>query len=173
MSEGPLYGLSQVCCDLNFQPHPQTISPNMMIRSPTPPAAFEPAPDRSVRIGARHMRPSLQSKSQPCESSRWRLSTQGPSIPQSKVIFGRFRQLLAINAHKMALKTRKRLQERAWDTPTQGLLWEPAGWVSLHRTNPRQSAASAPEPACTVNVGRVWHLRSAFNKSTGRGGSRS
>jgi hypothetical protein len=32
-------------------------------------------------------------------------ATQGPSNPQSKVIVGRFRQLLAINAHKMAPST--------------------------------------------------------------------
>ena len=50
-------------------------------------------------------------------------STQGPSIPQSKVIFGRFCQLLAMNANKMATRTSNRLQERVWDSPTKGLLW--------------------------------------------------
>ena len=40
-----------------------------------------------------------------------------PFEPQSKVNFGRFRRLLAINAHKMAPRTSKRLQERAWDNP--------------------------------------------------------
>ena len=28
-----------------------------------------------------------------------------------------------MNAHKMAPRTSKRLQERAWDTPTKGLMW--------------------------------------------------
>ena len=49
-------------------------------------------------------------------------TTQGPSNPQSKVIFGRFRQLSAINAHKMAPRTDIRLQERARDAPMKGLL---------------------------------------------------
>ncbi len=50
-------------------------------------------------------------------------STQGPSNPQSKVIFGRFRQLFEMNAHKMAPSTGQWLQVRVWDTPTKGLLW--------------------------------------------------
>ena len=50
-------------------------------------------------------------------------STQGPWYPQSKVIFGRYRQLLAINAHKMAPSTGRWLQERVWDAPTKGLQW--------------------------------------------------
>ena len=50
-------------------------------------------------------------------------TTQGPSIPQLKIIFGRSCQLFAINAHKMVPRTSKRLQERAWDTSTKGLLW--------------------------------------------------
>jgi hypothetical protein len=45
------------------------------------------------------------------------------ALRTSKVIFGRVRQLLAINAHKMAPRTGKRLQERARDNPTKGLLW--------------------------------------------------
>ena len=53
-------------------------------------------------------------------------STQGPWYPQSKVIFGRFPQLLAINAYKMAPSTGQWLQERVWDAPTKGLLWVPA-----------------------------------------------
>ena len=40
-----------------------------------------------------------------------------------KSIFKRPCQVLAINAHKMAPRTSKRLQERAWDAPTKGLLW--------------------------------------------------
>ena len=51
------------------------------------------------------------------------VATQGPWYPQSKVIFGRFRQLLAINAYKMAPSTGQWLQERVWDAPTKGLLW--------------------------------------------------
>ena len=39
------------------------------------------------------------------------------SIPQRPCHF------LAINAHKMAPRTSKGLQERAWDAPTKGLLW--------------------------------------------------
>ena len=35
-----------------------------------------------------------------------------------KSIFKRPCQVLAINAHKMAPRTSKRLQERAWDAPT-------------------------------------------------------
>jgi len=50
-----------------------------------------------------------------------------PFEPQSEVIFGRFRQLLAINALKMAPITSKRLQGRAWNDPTKGLLWNTAG----------------------------------------------
>jgi hypothetical protein len=49
--------------------------------------------------------------------------TQGPSHPQSKVIFGRFCQLLAINTHKMAPRPPQGLQDRPWDTATKGLLW--------------------------------------------------
>ena len=56
------------------------------------------------------------------------VSTRGPSNPQSKVIFGRFRQLLGINAHKMAPTTTRRLQERGRDTPSKGLLWHPRIW---------------------------------------------
>ena len=55
-------------------------------------------------------------------------ATQGPSNPQSKVIFGRFRQLLVINAHEMAPRTRRWLQERGRDTPTKGLLWYLDAW---------------------------------------------
>ena len=47
-------------------------------------------------------------------------STQGPSNPQSKVICRRFRQLLEINAHEMAPRTRRWLQERGRDTPHKG-----------------------------------------------------
>ena len=50
-----------------------------------------------------------------------------PFEPQSEVIFGRFRQLLAINAHQMAPRTSKRLQEPAWNDPTKGLLRNTAG----------------------------------------------
>ena len=49
-----------------------------------------------------------------------------PFEHQSKVIFGRFCQLLAIDAHKMAPSTGQWLQVRVWDTPTKGLLWEQA-----------------------------------------------
>jgi len=41
----------------------------------------------------------------------------------SKSIFKRPCQFLAINAYTLAPRTSKRLQERAWDTPTKGLLW--------------------------------------------------
>ena len=41
----------------------------------------------------------------------------------SKSILQRPCQFLAINAHKMAPRTSKGLQERAWDAPTKGLLW--------------------------------------------------
>ena len=60
-----------------------------------------------------------------------------PFEPQSKVIFGRFRQLLAINAHKMAPRTSKRLQERAWDA----LVREPAssGPLYLAPVSPKSS----------------------------------
>ena len=47
-----------------------------------------------------------------------------PFEPQSKVKFQRFCQLSAVNAPKMAPRTSKRLQERAWDNPTKGLLWK-------------------------------------------------
>ena len=60
------------------------------------------------------------------EGHRFRVTTQGPSNPQSKVIFGRFHQLLAINAHEMAPKPSpnpKTVLEVPWDTPTKGLLW--------------------------------------------------
>ena len=46
-----------------------------------------------------------------------------PFEPQSNVLFGRFHQLLAINAQKMAPTTGQWLQVRVWDTPTKGLLW--------------------------------------------------
>ena len=59
----------------------------------------------------------------PAHRGRGEGSTQGPSYPQSKVHFGRFRQLLAINAHEMAPRTRRWLQERGRDTHTKGLLW--------------------------------------------------
>ena len=42
----------------------------------------------------------------------------------SKSIIQRPCQFLAINAHKMAPRTSKGLQERAWDAPTKGHLWE-------------------------------------------------
>ena len=41
----------------------------------------------------------------------------------SKSSFQRRCQYLAINAHEMAPRTGQRLQERVWDTPTQGLLY--------------------------------------------------
>jgi hypothetical protein len=44
--------------------------------------------------------------------------------PQSKVIFGRFCQVLAIDAHKVAPSTGQWLQVRVWDTPTKCLLWQ-------------------------------------------------
>jgi hypothetical protein len=65
-----------------------------------------------------------------------KVPTQGPS--KSKVIFGRFRQLLAINAHEMAPRTTQWLQERHCDTPTKGLLWCPgvcdqkSMWIRCH-----------------------------------------
>ena len=40
-------------------------------------------------------------------------------------------QLLAIHAHEMAPRTSKRLQERAWDTHTKGLLWRIDEGLSL------------------------------------------
>ena len=55
-----------------------------------------------------------------------RETTQGPSNPESKVMFGRFRQLLAINAHNMAPRTNQWLQEQTWDNPTKGLVWTEA-----------------------------------------------
>ena len=55
-------------------------------------------------------------------------STQGPSNPQSKIIFGRFRQLLAINASKMAPRPPPGLQDRSWDAPTKCLLWVVLGF---------------------------------------------
>ena len=36
---------------------------------------------------------------------------------------GKFRQLLAINAHKMVPRPHQRLQDRTWDAPTKGLAW--------------------------------------------------
>ena len=39
-------------------------------------------------------------------------------------VFERFRKLLAINAHKMAPRPPQWLQDRTWDTPTKGLLWD-------------------------------------------------
>ena len=58
---------------------------------------------------------------EPMSNIRYKVHAR-PFEPQSKVIFGRFRQLLAINVHKMAPRTNQWLQERTWDTPTQGLL---------------------------------------------------
>ena len=40
-----------------------------------------------------------------------------------KSIFKRPCQLLAIDAHKMASRTTQWLQERPWNAPTKGLLW--------------------------------------------------
>ena len=69
---------------------------------------------------------------------------QGPWYPQSKVIFGRFRQLLAMNAHKMAPSTGQWLQVRVWDAPTKGLLW------------------------CRKRIGRRFSTRSARRRMTMR-----
>ena len=72
-------------------------------------------------------------------------TTQGPSNPQSKVIFGRFRQLLAINAHKMAPSTCQWLQVRVWDTLTKCLLWTThtlSCWVSGDATPCRMTGAT-------------------------------
>ena len=60
-------------------------------------------------------------------------ATQGPSVPASKVIFGRFRQLLAINAPQMAPSTGQWLQVRVKDTTTKGLLWSSAASAGLTR----------------------------------------
>ena len=51
-----------------------------------------------------------------------------------KSIFKRPCQVLAINAHKMAPIPHQRLQDRTWDTPTQGLLWMPASEEPPDRT---------------------------------------
>ena len=37
--------------------------------------------------------------------------------------FWKISSILAINAHKMAPRKSKRLQKRAWEDPTKGLLW--------------------------------------------------
>ena len=52
-----------------------------------------------------------------------------PFEPQSNVVFGRFRQRLAINAHKTAPSTGQWLQVRVWDTlvresPSSGPLFD-------------------------------------------------
>ena len=65
-------------------------------------------------------RASLEAQDTPRDGTP--VATQGPSNPQLKVIFGRFRQLLAINAHKMAPRPPQGLQDRPWDAPTKGLL---------------------------------------------------
>ena len=80
--------------------------------------------------------------------------TQCPSMPQSKVIFGRFRQLLAINAHKMAPRTGKRLQERTWDTLTKGLLWIIGMPSCKHMPSPRPFRDS---PGQVIPRGDVYH----------------
>ena len=49
----------------------------------------------------------------------------------SKSIFQRPCQFLAINAHEMAPRTRRWLQERGRDTPTKGLLWNAACVISV------------------------------------------
>ena len=69
---------------------------------------------------------------------------QGPSNTQSKVILGRFCQLLAINAHKMAPSAGQLLQIRVWDTTTKGLLWKSIRTIqgSVRRTTALCSSLS-------------------------------
>ena len=58
-------------------------------------------------------------------SNSW-WSCRTPFEPSIKSHFWRICQLLAINAHKMAPRPHQRLQDRTWDAPTKGLLWQVA-----------------------------------------------
>jgi hypothetical protein len=84
----------------------------------------------------------------------WTCCHARPFEPQSKVIFRRFRQLLAINAHKMAPSTGQWLQVRVWDTPTKGLLWY---WHLLSRVLP-----PSPSSQCgtydTATTDQMQHI---------------
>ena len=77
----------------------------------TPPAAGVTFLGETEMPGRYRLTPGTKSLGEGCVDS-----TQGPSNPQSKVIFRRFRQLLTIDPTKW-------LQDRTWDAPTKGLLW--------------------------------------------------
>ena len=64
----------------------------------------------------------------------------------SKSFFERPCQFLTINAHKMAPRTSKRLKERAWDTPTKGLLWGPSSRPSPY--HPRSFVGVSQKSIC-------------------------
>ena len=116
-----------------------------------------------------------------------RLSTQGPSYPQSKVILGRFRQLLAINAHKVAPSTGLGCPHRGPSVAYMRHIRSTAESVIgsrprerlqllVCRTNRRLSAAHAERcasdgmsavggvPRNVVRIGRAW----AASRNTGK-----
>jgi hypothetical protein len=73
----------------------------------------------------------------PAIARRSRLFHPRPYVGVSqKSISKRPCRFLAINPHKMAPRTSQGLQERAWDAPTQGLLWRSSEEASSEEANP-------------------------------------
>ena len=63
-----------------------------------------------------------------------------------KSIFKRPCQFLAINAHKMAPRTTQWLQERPWNAPTKGLMWNHCGGGIYVRRETRQRLETTHNP---------------------------
>ena len=75
----------------------------------------------------------------------------GPFVGVSqKSIFKRPCQFLALNAHQMAPRTRRWLQERGRDTPPKGLLWYIERYKDTYLTTTRWSTQGPSNPQSKV-----------------------